>query len=946
MTLHMLHAEDRKEYPLLLATKWQIPRLPALHVPRPRLIERMHAAVTRRLVLVTAPAGFGKTTLLAQWCSTTEVPVTWLSLEEAENEPNRFLAYLLTAMLPGDPRPASGPWLSLTDAWTPASETILTHLINDLAVQDEPERVFVLDGYHLITNATIHHMICFLLEHLPAHLHLVIATRADPPFPLARWQAQGYLIELKREALRFSETEIATFLHLAGLAPAEDLPARIAQRTEGWITGIQLAALACQQEPSPAFALAPDARPAPWSFTAAYLDAEILAAQPPEIQTFLVQTSLLPRLNGSLCDAVTGRSDSQTILERLCRMNQFTEAVDQVGQWYRYHPLFADALRSHLAGLDQAVVRDLHQRASLWHEQHGMIEQAIEHALCAQDEARAGALLEAATPALFESGAYTVLLRWLERLPLSLLLARPRLGLFYAWMLICDERVEQAHTMAQRVERRLREWEEGACADEPALEVSAPAPVSSLPWQEVQIECSLLSATLALLQQEPARALTLVEQALHQSRESSPFLEHVAAWYLGLIARIQGDWAGAEAALRQACTPDPAAGSHAGQATALTELAHLYEARGDLWNLARLYQERRRLLIRRGQARSALMGEILLGMSQVLRERNALSQATTSAQQALSLGRETSRDELMLTSLLTLASIAQAQQNGEDRERWLHTFDLLLEERMVPASILSRLGAARARLELAAGSTAFALDWAEMRGLSPGERIMEALEDACCGDPIVLTHDILVLARLLIAQARRSHAGAQVQQALTLLARVRQRVERSGLTGRVIETALLQALALQVQGKIGEATVQLKQAVQLAEPRGYIRLFADEGAPMAALLAKLLGQRQDATGYLQILHQACVTGEQRALPSPSLAPTVPRQPGSSVFPPLSQRELEIVRWLATGASNQDIAEHLVITLETVKRHVRHILAKLSVTNRTQAVVRAHDLQLL
>jgi LuxR family maltose regulon positive regulatory protein len=938
-------SEHSREHTPLLTTKWQIPQLPAVYVPRPHLVEQMRAAMTRRLLLISAPAGFGKTALLAEWCRSTDLAVTWLSLSPTDNEPERFFTYLLAALQRHEPSLGSrSSSFSLPEHRPTTGEDILIHLINDLASHTERERVVVLDHYHLITNDALHQAVCFLLEHLPLQTHLVIGTRADPPFPLARWRAQGRLAELRSEALRFSDTEVKTFLRLADLSLSEDLPYQIAQRTEGWVAGVQLAVLACKQEPSAVLSLTPGARGVPWSFIAAYLDAEILAKLSPETQAFLVQTSLLQRLSGSLCDAVTGRSDSQAILEWLSRMNHFTEALDESGQWYRYHPLFADALQRHLEEQDPEQASVLHRRASLWYEQHGMIEQAIEHALSAHDEAHASVLLEADTRTFLVHGAYTALLRWLERMPEALLFARPHLGILYAWMLVCDERIEQAHAVAHLVECRLRELEgDGASAEKPASKTPGVVVAPSSPWQEERAEFALLSATLALLQQEPARALTLVEQALRIPGEHSPFITSFAAWHLGLIARIQGDFAGAEAALREACIPDPTAGLHAGHLVALTELAHLYEARGDLWNLARLYQDARRLLIRRGQARSPLMGEVLIGMSQLWRERNALSQATTYAQQALSLGREANRDELILTSMLTLATIAQAQRRGEEVERWLHTFDLFLEEQMVPASIRARMGASRARLELAEGSISFTLDWAEMRGLYPGDCIIETLEDAWCGDPLVLTHDVLVLARLHIAQEQHSRSGTHVRQALMLLSRVRTLAERSGLTGRVIETTILQALALQIQGKIGEATARLKQAVELAEPRGYLRLFADEGAPMASLLAKVLGQRQDTSGYLHTLLQACVTSEPKAV---ALDPTAPRQSLPSVLTPLSQREREILRWLATGASNQEIAERLVITLETVKRHVRHILAKLSVTNRTQAVVRARDLQLL
>jgi len=935
-----------QEQGLLLATKWHIPQLPSLFVPRPHLIEQVRAAVARRLTLLSAPAGFGKTTLLAEWCRSTHLAVTWLSLEAADDEPTRFLAYLLATVRQGDPRLAPCPSPHLTDVHPPALEAILTHLINDLAAPAEREQVVVLDGYHLISSDTIHQAVGFLLEHLPESLHLVIATRADPPFPLARWRGQGHLAELRTEALRFAEQEVVRLLQQTDLALSEDVVYQIAGRTEGWITGVQLAALACHRASATALALPSHLPPAAEAFITAYLETEILAKLSPDLQDFLVQTSLLQRLCGSLCDAVTERSDSQGILEWLCRTNRFTEALSGQGRWYRYQPLFKEVLQRRLEELDPERVRALHQRASHWYEQHGMLEPAIEHALSAQDEARACALLETATCTCFAQGKYTALLGWLERIPRSLVLTHPRLGILYAWMLLCDERIEQARAVAQFMERLLGEREEGTSAEGSASQVLTVASTSRERRAEEYAACSLLSTMLAWLRQETPPTLAQVRQVLQTARETSPFLERLTTWHLGWIALLESDFAGAEAAWRRAWTPEPAVGLDLGHLTALSALADLYEARGDLWQEAHLFEEARRLLIRRGEAHSPLMGWIWLGRSRLSHEHNALAQASTSAQQALLLGQEANWEELLLTSMLTLAATAFAQGQQEASEHWLHAFALFLQEHAVPASIQARLEASRARLELTSGKIEFALEWARRRGLYPGEGIMSILDEAGCCDPVILTREALVLARLLLAKVRRHHTGEDARQALALLDQVRQRAEQTGLTGRRIEATLLQALALQTQGKIGEAAVRLKQAVELAEPRGYLRLFADEGAPMAALLTKLQGQHQDASGYLHTLLQACVIGEPRALPAPPPDPPESRQSRPGVLTPLSPREREILRWLATGASNQDIAASLVITQETVKRHVRHILAKLSVANRTQAVVRARDLQLL
>src|SRR5215469_4658123 len=773
MGILFLNDACSEEQGRLLATKWQIPRLPPLFVPRPHLIEQMHAAVARRLTLLSAPAGFGKTTLLAEWGRSTHLAVSWLSLEAEDNEPTRFLAYLLAAVRQSEPRlpPYSSP--HPTDARTPAIEAILTHLINDLAASAEREQVVVLDGYHLMSSDTIHQAVSFLLEHLPESLHLVIATRGDPPFPLARWRGQGHLAELRTEALRFSEQEVARVFQQTDLALTEDAIYQLAERMKGWITGVQLAALACQRASATALTLPSHLPATTESFITAYLEAEILAKLSPDRQDFLVQTSLLQRLCGSLCDAVTERSESQAILEWLSRTNQFTEALSGPGRWYRYHPLFKEVLQRHLEEHDPERVRTLHQRASHWYEQHHMLEQAIEHAFSAQDEARAAALLETATYTCFAQGQYSALLGWLERLPGSLVLTHPRLGILYTWMLLCDERIEQAQAVAQLVERRLGEREEGTSVAGSASQVRAFASTSRERRAEEYAACSLLSTMLAWLRQETPSTLAQVRQVLQTARETSPFLERLATWHLGWIALLESDFAGAEAAWRRAWTPEPAVGLDLGHLAALGALADLYEARGDLWQEARLYEEARRLLIRRGEAHAPLMGWIWLGRSRLSHEHNALTQASTSAQQALLLGQEANWEELLLTSLLTLAVIAFAQGQQEASEHWLHAFALFLQEHAVPASIQARLEASRAQLELTSGKIEFALEWARRRGLYPGEGIMSRLDEAGCCDPVILTREALVLARLLLAKARLFYIGEDARQALVFPDQVR-----------------------------------------------------------------------------------------------------------------------------------------------------------------------------
>jgi len=508
----------------LLVTKWQAPQLPTSYVHRPRLLEQMHQAVTQQLALLSAPAGYGKTMLLAEWSASSAKPVAWLSLEPADNDPARFLLYLLATFQQIHPQIGETAAQQLDARHQPAQEAILTSIVNDLAANLSNDLILILDAYQVITHEAIHQIMTFVLEHLPPQVHLVIGTRMDPPWPLARWRAQGRLSELQSSDLRFSTAEVRAFLRLMHLDLSEQMQYQIAQRTEGWIAAVQLAALDAQHEQAVSAALLPSVRPQRRNALAAYLSEEILAQQPQALQDFLVQTSILTRLNGSLCDAVTGRQDSQTMLERLRQSNLFTEALDHEGGWYRYHPLFAEALRFHLGRSHPELVAVLHQRASAWYEQQGLIEEAIDHALLAHEEARVAALLETTTLVCFAQGRYATLLRRLEQLPISLLLAHPHLGIIYAWMLVCDERIEQAHAMAHMIERHLGELR-GAGQDASSEEAVQAPGVSLAPaviWEEVRREFTLLSATLALLQGEHARALALVHEILRTGKSDSP----------------------------------------------------------------------------------------------------------------------------------------------------------------------------------------------------------------------------------------------------------------------------------------------------------------------------------------------------------------------------------------------------------------------------------------
>ncbi len=896
---------------LLLTTKLHIPRGRLDLVPRPHLIERMSDALTRPLTLISAPAGFGKTTLLGEWIGQCEPRVAWVSLDEQDNDTTRFWTYIIAALQrldPGlgenalallnargqSPQPLSTSFERRGEAeWT---ESALIALLNEIAAAPNA-LVLVLDDYHLITAPAIHQTIAFLLDHLPAFLHLVLISRADPPLPLARLRARGQLAEIRTDDLRFTPDEAATFLNrIMDLKLAADQVAALESRTEGWIAGLQMAVLSIQGRAdidSFVSAFAGSHR-----YILDYLAEEVLNRQPEAIQTFLLHTCLLDRLSAPLCDAVSAQESghSQTMLEYLERANLFITSLDDERRWYRYHALFAEALRHRLAQTQPDSVRDLHRRASEWHAENGFAAEAIRHALAAREYERAANLIEQSAITLLGLVEEATLQTWLDALPADVVRAHPSLGIAYAWVLGLRGELGALEARLDEIESRLTGADGATLADSTRDDLLG--------------QVAALRAQVAFGRQDLPGAIALCRQALARLAEDRILTRAVVVFHLGLAERVQGDPA-AERDLRQAGMLAQSAGNFMFELLVLDNLAALQEVQGKLHEAERTYRQMLQLEARRDGQPLTIAGLAHIGLGKLRRERNELDAARRDLDEGIALSRLGGLgQEVEFDGLITLALVSHRQGSATDADELLRKAMHIARQRNRPDWVM-RVATFAARLALARGAVDEAARWAQTYGIRADGELTEWLE---------IEHT--TLARLFIAQGKPA-------EALSLLGRLLASAEAAGRMGRVTEILALQALAFQAQADHTAAMKALDRALALAEPEGYSRLFADEGEPMAVQL------RQAAARGVAVEYVA------KLLSALSPPPGVPR-----LIEPLSEREHQVLRLVAAGLTNQQIADELVVVVATVKAHINRIYRKLDVTNRVQAIARARELHLL
>ena len=883
----------------LLTTKLYIPPVRPELVSRPRLIERLNAGLLhkRKLTLISAPAGFGKTTLLSEWTRGCERPIAWVSLDKDDNDPTRFWGYFVAALQTVRARIGKAALALLHSPQPPPIEAILTTLINEITGIPDGFAL-VLDDYHVIEAQPIHDALAFLLDHLPPQIYLVIATRADPPLPLSRLRGRGQLIELRTADLRFTPDEAAAFLNqVMGLRlPAEDVAA-LEARTEGWIVGLQMAALAMQGQGTERIASFVAAFAGSHRYILDYLTDEVLLQQPESVQTFLLQTAILDRLTAPLCDAVTERSDGQTMLERLEAANLFIVPLDDERRWYRYHHLFANLLRRRLSRTQPDLLPALHLQASDWYEKTGLVGEAVSHALAAEDVERAARLVEGRALAMIFLGELTTLVGLLDALPDEVVRSRPWLCIAHAWALVFAGLLDAVELRLKGAETTLDTFGDARRAE----------------GRHIAGHIAAIRAYIAALRGDMSRAAEFTREALEQLPEEDLAVRGLSAGLLGTVLRWSGDLVAAAQALARAIAITQAASDSHAAVEALYNLAAVQFAQGQLHKTVATCRDALLLAdeyIERGGRRLPIVAPGYYLMSQVLREWNDLEGALRHAREAIELCEQWGWPEGLAFGYLRLARALQAVGDADGAHE-------AIRKARQAASGLSpwfgaHMAAHQARLWLAQGNLTPASHWAQESGLSADDELNYQYMG-----------EYSVLARVLIAQVR-------LDEASRLLARLLEMTEAAGAMSYVIETLVLQALALQAQGKDDQALTVLERALSFAEPEGYVRTFIDKGAPMAALL-RTAASRGIALDYVSKLLAAF--GEV-AFPS---APLVE---------PLSERELEVLRLLAAGLSNREIAAELFLAVGTVKKYTSNIYGKLNVHKRTQAVARARELGLL
>jgi ATP/maltotriose-dependent transcriptional regulator MalT len=901
----------------LLTSKYRVPSRGPNAVTRTRLTRRLDAASRAPLTVLAAPAGFGKTTSLTEWLAT--VPpgapfVAWLSLDRWDNDPSLFWTYVVMAMRTAVDGLGSDA-LQLLSSSTPSTEAALAALLNDLAGRPE-DLLLILDDYHLIEAPEVHEGMIFLLEHRPPQLHVVLATRTDPPLPLARMRARGQLVEVRAADLRFTVEESGAYLNgPMELRISEGDLAALDGRTEGWIAALQLAALSMQgRDDISAFiaGFAGDDR-----YVVDYLGEEVIARQPAAVREFLLRTSVLERLTGPLCDAVTGRTGGRATLVALERANLFVVPLDDKRQWYRYHHLFADVVHAHLLDEHPEEVPELHRRASVWFAANGDSSQAIDHALAGGDTRRAADLMELAIPMMARERREAELARWVGALPDEVVRNRPVLAVLLAGALTLVSDLDTVGERLSDVERSVRA-EDGTWPVQPPPDLIV---VDEDGYRSLPARIAMYRAALALADADLPGTVTHARQALsmappddHLSRASGGALAGLASW-------TTGDLADAHAAYTESIAGLEKAGFIPDVLGCCITLGDILRTQGRLTDALHTYQ-RALDLASAQRAAEPLRGtaDMHVGIAGVLLERDDLVAAGEHLAVSHSLGDYNGLPQNPYRWRVAAARLRETEGDLDaalellDEADRVYVGDYLPNVRPVPA--------VRARLRLRRGELDEAEAWARERHLSPDDELSYLHE-----------YEHVTLARLLLGRHRRDRDSRALEAALGLLDRLLAAARDGGRDGSVLEVLILLALAHQARGEVPTALDVLQRAVILAQPEGYVRLIADEGPPMTTLL-KALTKQSAAPGYVRRLLAATTrTGHQPARPA-------------ALVEPLSDRELDVLRLLGTDLDGPDIARALSVSLNTMRTHTRNIYAKLGVTSRRAAVRQAHELNLL
>jgi LuxR family maltose regulon positive regulatory protein len=887
----------------LLATKLYIPPLKSGIVSRPRLIDWLNEGLVKncKLALISASAGFGKTTLISEWITTCGREVGWLSLDEGDSEPERFISYLIAALQTVKSGIGVGLMAALQSAESLNTEALLSALLNEITTIPD-DFILILDDYHLIDSPVVDQSLAFLVEHQPSQMHMVISTREDPSLPLARLRARGQMIELRASDLRFTPAEASEFLNqVMGLTLSVEDIASLETRTEGWIAGLQLAAISMHGQK--------DASGFIQAFTGShryildYLLEEVLQRQPTEVQNFLLRTSILERMCGPLCDAVMGNPNSsgQETLTYLERANLFIVSLDDERYWYRYHHLFGDLLRKRLKqNFTSEGINNLQIHASEWFETNGLILEAFKHAVAANDVDRANRLMEDKKMPLHLPGVPTIILNWLESLPTNVLNANPALWWKQAAMML-------SNYQTIGVEEKLQ-------AAEAALALKIPPNTKMDEWSRNLVgKIAVARAELAATLYHSETSLRYAYRALENLHPDNTTYRSSAIQHIGFAHYIQGDRDAADQAYHKALSLAQKAGDNEGVLLAFTRLGQVHELRNQLHQAAEKYQHALQLI---GEDPIPFTTVVYLGLARIYYEWNDLDTAEKYGELSFQLARLCDQvvDRLILSQLfmsqikLTRGDVAGAANFLKQAEQNTRQWEF--------AARVPSIAVQQVLIHLYQGNIDAAAQISQKINLP------------------------LLQARTLIAQGDPSAA-------LAVLVPHRQNMEEKGWENNLLSTMVLQALALQLVGEKEPALQVLSEALTLAEPGGFIRHFVEQGEPMRLLILGFRAWIENQSGvrihplrgYVDKLLVAFTT-TQTVLVSPT------KNPQSELIEPLSQRELEVLQLICQGFSNQEICQRLYLALDTVKGHNRRIFEKLQVHRRTEAIAKARELHLI
>jgi len=902
----------------LLETKLYHPKWSADLISRPRLIDRIQP--NHKLTLVSAPAGFGKTTLLAEWVAAVPTrPVAWVSLDQSDNDPAVFWTYLITALRNIQPAVGERSLSLLQSPQSPSIESVLMTLLNELTTV-EADFALILDDYHVIETRAIHEGIGFLLSHLPPQVHLIIASRADPPLSLARLRSHLELTELKARDLRFTPDEAAAFLNQRmGLAISAGEVSALEQLTEGWIAGLQLATLSLQgREDIPDFVAAFSGGD---RYIVDYLMEEILQRQPERVRRFLLQTAILERLSSALCDAVTGQNDSQAMLETLERSNLFIIPLDNKRQWYRYHHLFADVLLAHARSERPEHLPSLHGRASDWYGQHDLLSEAIRHAIAAQNFERAADLIEPMWPALRSRQQEATVLSWMRVLPEPLIRARPILSVAYALVLLNAGQLEGIETRLQDAERRLAQLDQAA---PDSLEAQRLA-TNEAQYQSLPASIANTRAFRAQAMGDFASTIAYAQRAMTLLPTEEGYERGTTAAFLGLAYWSSGDVAAAYSTFAEGLSLFQKLGGTQIVVAATAVLANMGMAQGWLRATAKTCEQALQLAAQQRGPMLQGTAELHLMLSEIRYEQGDLEAASQLLRTGESLREQISIPGANFLWWLVKAQLTAAQGDLDQAFDQLQSAAQLYRRSPVPN--VRPVEALKVRWWLQQGRLAEALGWVRDCGLladDPPDYLRE--------------YEHLTLARVAIAQYQRDGTDEVIHPVIDLLTRLLAAAEAQERTGSIIKILVVLALAEEARGEVSAAITSLGQALVLAEPEGYVRIFADCGTPMKRLLQE--AGRRGPPSYTQRLLTVLDTWGQPQNHSPKVPAPSP------LIEPLSQRELQVLRLLNTELSGPEIARELVVALSTVRTHTKRIYSKLNVTNRRAAVKRAAELNLI